>query len=130
MNRASSSAFDRAAPESMEAAARATPSSSVSAAPAAACCSTVSTAPSRSAALVGWTPDELLKRPAIETIAPEQRALVLRGGPGIGRLAQQLEDVAQVGERVGSIIDRQRRARVGDQLGEPGGGAFAPPRTL
>jgi PAS domain S-box-containing protein len=31
-----------------------------------------------SAALVGWTPDELLKRPAIETIAPEQRALVLQ----------------------------------------------------
>jgi two-component system NtrC family sensor kinase len=31
-----------------------------------------------SAALVGWTPDELLRRPAIETIAPEQRALVLQ----------------------------------------------------
>jgi two-component system NtrC family sensor kinase len=31
-----------------------------------------------SAALVGWTPDELLKRPAIETIAPEQRSLVLQ----------------------------------------------------
>ena len=42
-----------------------------------------------SAALVGWTPEELLKRPAIETIAPEQRALVLqlsasfRAGPPV-----------------------------------------------
>ena len=30
------------------------------------------------AALIGWTPDELVNHPAIETIAPEQRALVLQ----------------------------------------------------